>query len=150
MVTRPPSTDDIRAYYEDVFLKFPTPSAAKTLGWSIKELDIEAKTLTVEFTANDEMLNPTGRVQGGFLGAMCDDTMGPLAHILTAGKMMPSSTDIHVQYHRPALPGKLICKAKITRMGRSLCYSEAELFNEKGQVVVKAIQTAMMLPFSTD
>ena len=44
------------------------------------------------FTAREEFLNPAGQVQGGFLAAMLDDTLGPaLVATLSDGEWGPLS-----------------------------------------------------------
>lgn len=146
MVTRPPSADEIQSYVE-TFKGFPTPTSAQFLGWEVIEVDVPGQRMVIDFTATGQMLNPAQKVQGGILTAMMDDTMGPLAHIMSAGKMMPSTTDIHTQFFRPCEPGRFRCEARVVRMGRTLCYTSADLFNDRGQKVASAIQTAMMLPF---
>jgi acyl-coenzyme A thioesterase PaaI-like protein len=64
----------------------PVPAAAATLGIAIQHVDAETGTIEVEFQARPEFTNPIGHVQGGFLAAMLDDTMGPaVAATLAAG-----------------------------------------------------------------
>jgi acyl-coenzyme A thioesterase PaaI-like protein len=60
-----------------------------------------ARHVEVTFEANAEFLNPAGNVQGGFLAAMLDDTMGLGAdrHCDAAIRADVNST---VQFHRPA------------------------------------------------
>ncbi|MEM9234186.1 MAG: PaaI family thioesterase [Pseudomonadota bacterium] len=94
------------------------------------------------------MFNPGRRIQGGILTAMMDDTMGPLINIMSAGKKLPSSTDLHTQFHRPAAPGVLTCKAQVTRMGAQICTSTAELYGEHGKMIASCIHTAVLMPFS--
>ncbi|NHK27261.1 PaaI family thioesterase [Parvularcula flava] len=147
MVTRPPSTEEIEAYAA-TFRNFPRPTSAQLLGFEPVEIDVPGQRMVIDFVATDRMLNPAGKVQGGILTAMMDDTMGPLAHIMSGGKMMPSTTDIHTQFFRPCDVGAYRCEARVTRMGRTLCYTSADLFNGRGQKVASAIQTAMMLPFA--
>jgi acyl-coenzyme A thioesterase PaaI-like protein len=53
------------------------PPAAQTLGWQLEEIDPDAGTAQIRFDARVEFTNPVGAVQGGFLAAMLDDTMGP-------------------------------------------------------------------------
>lgn len=146
-MTRPASTDDARAFFNDVFLKGEPPASARFAGWTLVEMDFEAMALTVDFTARAEMLNPVGMVQGGMLCAMMDDTMGPLAIIMAAGRAMASSTDIHVQYFRPARLGPIRRRAEITRRGRTVTTTRAELFDGRGKVLAHGIQTAMMRAF---
>lgn len=48
------------------------------LGRQLIEHDQDRGWLKSGFEAKPEFLNPAGRVQGGFLAAMLDDTMGPV------------------------------------------------------------------------
>ncbi|GGD06181.1 PaaI family thioesterase [Aquisalinus flavus] len=149
MVTRPPTTQEIEAYAA-TFRDFPKPTSAQLLGFEPVEIDVPGQRIVIDFVATDRMLNPAGKVQGGILTAMMDDTMGPLAHIMSAGKMLPSTTDIHTQFFRPCEVGRYRCEARVTRMGRTMCYTSADLFNDRGQKVASTIQTAVMLPFAPD
>ena len=81
------------------------PPAAVTLGFRLVDIDPDAGTITTSFEASDGFLNPFGMIQGGFLAAMLDDTLGPaLVATLEPGQHAPT-TDLHVQFLRPAQPG---------------------------------------------
>jgi len=82
------------------------PPAAVLLGWELEAIDPEGGTIEVVFTASDQFLNPAGDVQGGFLAAMLDDTLGPaLVATLGEGEWAPT-IDLHVQFLvRRAAPG---------------------------------------------
>ena len=74
---------------------------------SLLQIDGERGTVEVKFEAKPEFLNPAGNVQGGFLAAMLDDTMGPaLIATLDAGEFAPT-VNLNVQFHRPAKAGSL-------------------------------------------
>ena len=67
--------------------RLPAPPCAKTLGIEFVQIDGERGSVEVKFEAKPEFLNPAGNVQGGFLAAMLDDTMGPaLTATLDAGE----------------------------------------------------------------
>src|SRR6201989_2269031 len=67
--------------------------------------------------AREQFLNPVGAIQGGFLAAMLDDTLGPaLVATLGPGLFAPT-TDLHVQFLRPARPGRLTGRGRIVRRG---------------------------------
>src|SRR5436305_14493223 len=87
--------------------RLPPPPCAKTLGIEFVQIDGERGTVEVKFEAKPEFLNPAGNVQGGFLAAMLDDTMGPaLTATLDAGEFAPT-LNLNVQFHRPAKVGSL-------------------------------------------
>ena len=82
--------------------QLPPPPCAKTLGIEFAAIDGERGTVEVKFEAKPDFLNPVGHVQGGFLAAMLDDTMGPaLTATLEAGQFAPT-VNLNVQFHRPA------------------------------------------------
>ena len=68
-----------------------------------------------EFQASEFMLNPAGLVQGGFVTAMLDETMGPAAMAqLGAGHTVPT-LELKVSFLRPTRPGRLVSR----RTGRA-------------------------------
>ena len=80
------------------------PPAAELLGWELVSVHPEAGTIEVAFTATGQFLNPAGVIQGGFLAAMLDDTLGPaLVATLGPGQFAPT-TDLHVQFLQPGPP----------------------------------------------
>jgi uncharacterized protein (TIGR00369 family) len=76
------------------------------------------------------------------MAAMLDDTMGPaLVATLGAGEWAPT-TDLHVQFHRPALPGRLTCHGRVVRRGGSIAFLAGELRDAEGRVLATAVATA--------
>ena len=120
------------------------PPAAVLLGWKLLSVDPDAGTIEVAFTATEQLLNPVGVVQGGFLAAMLDDTLGPaLVATLGPGEFAPT-TDLHVQFLRPARPGRLVGRGRIVRRASSVGFLAGELVNESGDVVATATATAVV------
>ncbi|MFI8850153.1 PaaI family thioesterase [Streptomyces sp. NPDC053499] len=122
--------------------RLPPPPAAVTLGWELIDVDTDAGTIEVGFTAGEQFLNPAGVVQGGFLAAMLDDTLGPaLVATLPDGQFAPT-LDLHVQYLRPALPGRLVGRGRIVQRGSRVCFLAGELLGPDGKPVAVATATA--------
>lgn len=120
------------------------PGAAVTLGFELIDADPEAGTIEVAFTATEGFLNLMGVVQGGFLAAMLDATLGPaLVGTLEPGLYAPT-TDLHVQFLRPAKPGRLVGRGRIVRRGRDVGFLAGELIDEQGLVVAAAVATAQI------
>lgn len=118
------------------------PAAATTLGWELIEVNPEAGTIEVAFTADERFVNPVGVVQGGFLAAMLDDTLGPaLVATLEAGRFAPTA-DLHVQFLAPARPGRLVGRGRVVRRGRDIAFLAGELVDDAGTVVAVATATA--------
>ncbi|WP_425407920.1 PaaI family thioesterase [Hyphococcus sp.] len=123
----------------------PQPPCAAFLGYELLSVDRKAQTMRVGFQGTKAMLNPRGGVQGGFLTAMLDDASGSMVVVLTDGAKGPASVDIHTQYFKPAGAERLICEAEIVHMGRSTVFTRATLYNEAGEKVAAATQTARLL-----
>jgi acyl-coenzyme A thioesterase PaaI-like protein len=68
-----------------IFDQFPTPPCAKTLGWKLIDADANSGTVQVEFEGSAAFCNPGGNIQGGFIAAMLDDTLGPTVLVKTGG-----------------------------------------------------------------
>jgi uncharacterized protein (TIGR00369 family) len=120
------------------------PAAAKTLGWQLVNANPDAGTVEVAFTADDRFLNPAGVVQGGFLAAMLDDTLGPaLVATLGRGQFAPTA-DLHVQFLRPARPGRLTGRGRVVRRGKNVAFLAGELSDAAGNVVAVATATAII------
>lgn len=123
--------------------RLPPPQAARTLGIEIVGVDAAAGTIHTTFVGREEFTNPAGHIQGGFLAAMLDDTMGPaLAATLAAGEFAPT-LDLHVQFMSPAVPGKLSGSGRVVRRGGKVCFLAAEL-RQEGRLVASATATAMV------
>lgn len=124
--------------------RLPAPHAAQTLGIDIIHVDGDSGTIEVGFDGKQEFTNPADNIQGGFLAAMLDDTMGPaLASMLAAGEFAPT-LDLHVQFLQPALPGRLLGKGRVVRRGGAVCFLSAELF-QCDRLVASATATALIL-----
>jgi uncharacterized protein (TIGR00369 family) len=120
----------------------PAPPAAVALGFELVDVDPDAGTITTAFTVGDAFLNPVGTVQGGFLAAMLDDTLGPaLVATLPPGQFAPTA-DLHVQFLRPARPGRFAGHGRVVRRGRDLGFLAGELRDESGELVAVATATA--------
>jgi uncharacterized protein (TIGR00369 family) len=121
----------------------PPPEAAKTLGVSFKAIDPDAGTIEVEFQAVAAFTNPAGNIQGGFLAAMLDDTMGPaLSATLGANEFAPT-LNLNVSFERPAGVGAIVGKGRIVKRGRDVCFLAAELY-QRGELVASATATALI------
>lgn len=133
------------AFWDAVAGRAPMPTAAKTLGWSLIHADPERGEIEVSFEATGEFLNPAGTVQGGFLTAMLDDTMGPaLAATLEPGKYS-ATLELKVSFLRPAKPGRLVGRGRVVHAGGTIAFLAGELLDETGQVVAVGSSTARIL-----
>lgn len=92
------------------------------------------------------MLNPRGTVQGGFVAAMLDDTMGPALVSMSGDKEAPVSLDMNVTFVKPVVPGRVIGKGRVVGRTKAIAFLEAELFDEDGDLLARATSTAKVFP----
>ena len=130
-----------------IFDNLPLPPAAALLGWELIDLDVPAGTIEVAFNATSEFLNPSGFVQGGFLSAMLDDTLGPIVFAKTDGQKIATTIDLHVHFVRPVLPGRITTKARMINFGRTISVMEGELFDASGKLAARASASALLKLF---
>lgn len=123
--------------------RLPPPPCAKTLGIEFVAIDGKRGTVEVKFEARPEFLNPAGNVQGGFLAAMLDDTMGPaLVATLDDGEFAPT-VNLNVQFHRPAKVGPLKGLGRVVLRGKEICQLTGELL-QNDKIVATASATAII------
>jgi uncharacterized protein (TIGR00369 family) len=131
-------------FWDAVEGRAPLPAAAATLGWELVSVSPDEGTIEVAFTATEAFLNPAGFIQGGFLAAMLDDTLGPaLVAGLEPGDFAPT-TDLHVQFVRPARPGRLTGRGRVVRRGRDVGFLAGELLDADGTIVAVATATVQI------
>jgi uncharacterized protein (TIGR00369 family) len=120
------------------------PPAAELLGWRLISIDPDAGAIEVAFTANEQFLNPAGQVQGGFLAAMLDDTLGPaLVATLGEGEWAPT-LELNVQFLSAAAPGELRGAGRVVRRGRDVAFLSGELRTVAGELIATATATALI------
>ena len=121
----------------------PTPPAAMTLGMRFTAIDADAGTLETQFQAKPEFTNPAGNIQGGFLAAMLDDTMGPaLAATLAVNEFAPT-LNLNVSFQRAAKVGVIAGKGRVIKQGKDICFLAGELYQD-GHLIASATATAMI------
>jgi molybdopterin converting factor subunit 1 len=138
------SGEGYESFMELVGNHVPRPPAyVKLLG--ARPLHAEPGRVRFEFRASEELLNPAGVVQGGFITAMLDETMGPAAlSELGPGYTVPT-LELKVSFLRPVRPGTVISEAHVIHRGKSVVFTEATLTDEDGNLLAKASGTARIV-----
>ena len=128
-----------------IFDNFEAPPSANLLGWTLRAIDPDAGTIEIGFTADERFLNPAGTVQGGILAAMLDDTQGPALFGSTHGEIYAPTIDFNVSFVKAAKPGKFIARGRVVNIGRTIAFTEAELFDEDGDLVARGTFTCRIM-----
>jgi uncharacterized protein (TIGR00369 family) len=132
-------------FWDFVAGRAAAPPAAQTLGWSLVDVDPDQGTIEVAFEAPEAFTNPMGVIQGGFLAAMLDDTLGPaLVATLPAGEFAPT-LELKVSFLRPAMPGRLVGTGRVVHRGGTIAFLEGALRDPAGEIVATASATARVV-----
>ncbi len=96
--------------------------------------------LAAVFPVRHEYLNPFSVVQGGFLTAMLDNTLGPLSMLIGEPSM---TTHINTTFMRAVTKEEPWVKvsAEVIRNGRTQVHFEAQLFDTRERMCVAATAT---------
>jgi uncharacterized protein (TIGR00369 family) len=129
----------------EIFRGFPTPPCAATLGWRLIDADPEEGRIRIGFDGRAEFVNPAGFVQGGFLAAMLDDTMGPAVLVQSGGALFTPTINLNVDFIAPARPGPLTGEGRVVHRGKSIAFLEGSLFDAEGALVARATASARLV-----
>jgi uncharacterized protein (TIGR00369 family) len=103
--------------------------------------------VTTVLTIGRRHLQHTGQVHAGVTAAMADHTMGTAAQTLAPEGSWAITADLKTSLLRAAKGERLVCEAWVIKAGRSLSFTEAEVFVESGAdrtLVMKASATMSM------
>ena len=121
------------------------PPSSKLLGWHLLDARPRDGWVRIGFDGKPEFCNPAGFVQGGFLSAMLDDTMGPAVFVMTEGKLYTATITMTVNFLAPAKPGPLIGEANVAQLGKTVAFVEGRLMAKDGTVLAMATTSARLV-----
>ena len=110
-----------------------------------KYIGIQKEIYNFELIFPRESLNPFKTVQGGMIASALDEVTSISVNILTKDMFLPSSTDIHITYHRPLKAGKVQGTAKIIQLGKTIVSIEGRLYSDTGKIAATALHTAVLI-----
>tara|TARA_B100001109_G_scaffold210366_1_gene178165 strand:- start:587 stop:1015 length:429 start_codon:yes stop_codon:yes gene_type:complete len=110
-----------------------------------KFLNLENGLYKYELEFSKQCLNPFKTVQGGMIASAIDEITSISVNIFTKDEFLPSSTDIHITFHRPLFEGKIFGTAKIIKLGKQLVSIEGKLFSSSGKIAATGLHTAILV-----
>ena len=113
-----------------------------------KFLGLESEIYKYELEFSKECLNPFNTVQGGMIASAIDEITSISVNIFTKDVYLPSSTDIHVSFHRPLFKGKVTGTAKLIKLGKQVVSVEGRLITPSGKVAASGLHTAILIKTS--
>jgi uncharacterized protein (TIGR00369 family) len=143
----PPPTDE--AILARFLASKNQPSGSRTLGFRMLSVSQAERTVEVQFDARAELLaNPMKQIQGGYLCAMLDECMSVACQVASGMTSVAPTLEMKTSFFRPAMPGLLRGVGRVARWGKTIAFTEGELYDAEGRLVAKATGTAMPTPFT--
>ena len=114
------------------------------LNFTIMKMD--AGGIEVKATWREEwIVNPDRRYTHGGIVAAIIDVAADYAIAAQLGRPVPT-IDIRVDYHKAAMPGDLVAKAKVVRTGSQYSTAEAYVYDSEGTLVASGRGTYFTAP----
>jgi uncharacterized protein (TIGR00369 family) len=125
--------------------RLEAPPSSKLLGWHLLDARPEQGWIRIGFDGRREFCNPAGFIQGGILGAMLDDTMGPAVFVMTDGRLYTATITMTVNFLAPAKVGRIIGEANVTQLGKTVAFVEGRLTADDGALLATATSSARLV-----
>lgn len=125
--------------------RFPSSATARLFGQHILEFDTVKGWVRMSFVATKDFLNPAGAVQGGILGAMLDDTMGPALWLMNGAGAFSATIDLNVSFLAAASPGLLYGEGRVVQLGKTISFLEGHLSDAEGRLLARSTASARMI-----
>ena len=121
------------------------PNCDLTLGMVCLDKSEPGRTVW-RMVADERFANPTGIVQGGFLAAFADSSMGASALTFARErKVFAANAEMKVSFLRAVPVGAtLTCTAYVLSGGGKAVFAEAEVVDEGDRLVLKASSTYLL------
>lgn len=81
------------------------------------------------------LYNLNGAMHGGVIAYIADTVMGSLVHRFLPKERMSVTSEIKINYMRPATEGKLITLAEILHLGKRTAVAECKMYDEDQNLV---------------
>lgn len=124
-------------------LQIPPPCLTDMQGEPVAY--VEGESLAMRFPVLARYQNPIGHMQGGFIVAALDNTLGPFSYLIAPPSV---TTSLNTQYLRPVTPEMphIICHARLVERTRTQLFLAGEVRDDAGRVLVMCQAVCQILP----
>ena len=126
----------------------PDSALAKLIGRKILAFDTETGQVEVSFTITDDFINMQGVLHGGAYATMLDTACGvAIRSLLDMDKFAGHATlELKTSYLKAGGPGDYLAKGQVQRIGKSIAFADATLYNNDLELVGSASATFILRP----
>ena len=116
---------------------------AKLLG--IRLTRVHRDGVTIECTLRPELTNSAAVAHGGVAATLVDAAVGVALNRHFGGKRPITTVEMKINYFLPATKGRLFARARMLRIGSTLCVGSVDLTDSQGDTLGAALVTYMLL-----
>ncbi len=120
------------------------PACVQTLKGQVLAFNPEKNQLTMQFEPGLNCCHSVDIVQGGYITAMLDAAMAHMTIASEKFRVALSSIDINVSFLRPSRAGRYTAVGSIVKLGKTVGYLRAELFNDKGELTASSTSSVYL------
>lgn len=101
--------------------------------------------VTVEIPLREEFSNSAGYLHGGVTAALIDGALGVAINRRYGDQRRGATTEMKVNFLRPAHQGVLTARARIIKAGRTLVVGEVNVFDQDRRHIAVGLLTYMLI-----
>jgi uncharacterized protein (TIGR00369 family) len=114
---------------------------------SMKILDVGMGYSHLQIDLAEKHLQPFGFVHGGVFASIIDAAaFWAIFYEIEDQNAGVTTVDLKLNYLAPAVSGRLIANGRQIKLGKTLGYAEAEVFDESGRILAHGTSTVIILP----
>jgi uncharacterized protein (TIGR00369 family) len=121
----------------------PTVPFATLLG--IKLTRVHRDGVTIECALRPELTNSFEVAHGGVAATLADAAVGTALNRHFGGKRPITTVEMKINYFLPATKGRILARARLLRIGSTLCVGNVDLTDTRGINLGTALVTYMLL-----
>ena len=115
----------------------------RLLGVEISRLHADGVTLRCK--VRKELLNSHGALHGGVTASLADVAVGVAINRHCEGKRPISTVEMNLNYLRPVTEGTLFARARLVRVGSTLCVGRVDLTDSRANAVATGLVTYIFM-----
>jgi uncharacterized protein (TIGR00369 family) len=114
-----------------------------TLGFELKE--VTPGRAVFECSVQDRLMQKRGIVHGGVLASIVDSACAVAAISNLWPKANATTINLRVSYLKPLTQGVFRAEGKCIKAGKTICFCEAQVFNDRNEIVCTASSELMIV-----
>jgi uncharacterized protein (TIGR00369 family) len=112
----------------------------------ILEIDSALGRAVLAFEPGAEFIQGTGVIQGGIVTTMLDYALAFATLVRAPPEALVSTVCLTVNFMKPALPGRMIARGAVVRMGSRMMHAEARIGTDESDLIATATAVMAMVP----